>query len=284
MTPVPVNDIDLRGLIDIHLHASPDLRDRWGDDIDIARAAAEAGLQAILLKSHVTLTTDRAAIAEKVVGGIRVFGGLALNRAVGGFNLAAVEVAISSGAKQIWMPTMDAANQYREFGKAGGLTIFSDDGKIIPAVYEILDMVREAGIILGTGHLHVEETRALVKLARERGLRKILVTHPENSAIRMPIDAQREILSEGVFFERCLNATTKTDGTACTIADIAEQIRQIGVGSTVIATDFGQMENPPPVEGMRQYLAGLIAEGFTVQQIEMMAGDTPAYLLGFLQH
>lgn len=280
MASLPADDVDLRGLIDIHLHAAPDLRDRWGDDIDVVRNTADAGLRAILLKSHLTLTADRAAIAEKVVGGIRVFGGLVLNRPLGGFNLAAVDVAISLGAKQIWMPTVDAANQYREEGKAGGLTIFTDDGKILPAVYEILDVVRGADIALGTGHLHVEETRALVRLARERGLRKIVVTHPENSAIRMPIDAQREIVGEGVFFERCLHATTKMGGPACTIADIAGQIRQVGVESTVLATDLGQAENPPPADGMRQYLTALMAEGFTTEQLRLMAGENPAYLLG----
>ncbi|MGI5835761.1 MAG: DUF6282 family protein [Chloroflexota bacterium] len=275
-----VNDIDLSDLIDLHLHAAPDILERWGDDIDVTRAATDAGLRAVLLKSHITLTADRASIAEKVVGGIRVFGGLTLNEPVGGFNPDAVEAAILLGAKEIWMPTIDAANQRMEDDKVGGLTIFADDGKMLPVVYDIIDMVREADIMLGTGHLHMEEIRALVKLARERGLKKIVVTHPENSAIRMPIDLQREIAADGVFFERCLHATTETDGRGCTIADIANQIRQVGVESTVVATDFGQKHNPPPVDGMRRYLGGLMAEGFTVEQLKLMAGENPAYLLG----
>ena len=105
-------------------------------------------MAAILLKSHVTLTADRAAIAEEVVPGIRVLGGLALNEPVGGLNPAAVEAAIRMGARQIWMPTMSAANDvayYRRLrpGDASqkrGITILNEEGGILPVVHDILSL------------------------------------------------------------------------------------------------------------------------------------------------
>jgi len=66
-------------------------------------------MAAVLVKSHYTLTADRAAIAEAVVGGIRVVGGMALNAAVGWLNPDAAEYALNMGAVQIWMPTLDLA-------------------------------------------------------------------------------------------------------------------------------------------------------------------------------
>ena len=275
----PPSTIDLSGLIDIHIHSAPDVVPRFADDIDAVRAAADAGMRAVVLKSHACLTADRATIAEKIVGGPRVFGGLALNAPVGGLNPAAVEVALTLGAKQIWMPTRGTANERSQQGLAGGLTIFTEDGRLHDAVYEILDLVRSADVILGTGHLAVDEIMALVRLAKDRGVGKIIVTHPEAPFIRMPAAVQTEVSGDGVFFERCFVFTTPSTGSLVSIAEIADQIRRVGIASTVLATDFGQVDNPPPVEGMRAYLAALLGQGFNPRDLRRMAGDNPAHLL-----
>jgi uncharacterized NAD-dependent epimerase/dehydratase family protein len=279
MTSAHGADFDLGGLIDMHIHTAPDVRPRYCDDVEAAREAKEAGLRAILIKSHVTLTADRAAIAEKVVGGIRVFGSLALNKSVGGLNPAAVEVALKMGAKEIWMPTLSAAHELRQKGKDGGITILTENGEIRPEIYEIVDLVHQADAILATGHISVEESVALVRLAHERGLRKIVVTHPDAPFIRMPAGTQAEIVGKGVFFERCYVNTTPAVDCAVTVQEIAATIRQVGVESTVLTTDFGQAINPAPVEGMRDYLAKLTAEGFNLDEIRCMAGQNPAFLL-----
>jgi hypothetical protein len=280
MTTPLAADVSLSGLVDMHVHSAPDLEPRFADDVDTVREAADAGMRAVLLKSHVTLTADRAALAEKVVGRLRVFGGIALNDAVGGINPAAVEVALKLGAKQVWMPTRDAAHERRYRGKTGGLTIFTDGGQIAPAVHDVIELVRGADAILGTGHLSPEETVALVRLAQANRLRKILVTHPEAYFLKMSAAVQAGIASEGVFFERCFVFTTAISGSTISVAGIAAQIRHVGVQSTVLSTDFGQAANPSAVAGLRTYLAELIACGFSFQEIHHMTGQNPAYLLG----
>lgn len=280
MTIHLARDISLSGLIDMHVHTAPDVEPRFADDIDTVREAADAGMSALLLKSHVTLTADRAAIAEKVVGRLRVFGGIALNDAVGGINPAAVEVALKLGAKQVWMPTRDAAHERRYRGKTGGLTIFTDDGQIAPAVHDVIELVQRADAILGTGHLSLEESVALVRLAQTYGLRKILVTHPEAYFLKMSAAAQYEIAGPGIFFERCFVFTTAISGATITAAGIADQIRHVGIHSTVLSTDFGQSANPSAVTGLRTYLAELLACGLSLQEIRHMTGENPAYLLG----
>jgi hypothetical protein len=275
-----MNDINLEGVVDLHIHAAPDIRPRLMDDIELAREAAQAGMQAVLFKSHHTLTADRATIAEKHVGGVRVFGGLVLNRAVGGLNPAAVETALALDAREIWMPTLDAANHRRakDMGD-GGITILDETGVILPVVHEILRLIADQDVILGTGHLSVGEIGALVKAARESGVSRILITHPELPIVSMPIAVQEDLAGTDVFFERCLIVTTPGEG-GLPLSAIAKAVRHIGPDTTVMATDFGQAENPSPVEGMRRYIREMLGVGFKQNEIERMTSTNPAGLLG----
>ena len=277
--------ISLAGAIDLHVHGAPDVWPRRLDDVSLARQAAAAGMRAILLKSHHTLTADRASLVDGLVEGVRVFGGLALNQAVGGLNPAAVEAALALGARQIWMPTLSAANHRRAMGAPGGIRILDEAGALQPAVLEILDLMAGHPAILGTGHLSVQETRALVPAAQAAGLKRILVTHPELSIIRMPLDVQRELALLGVFFERCLIAAVPPGpsvppGPRASLEEIARAVREIGPETSVLATDFGQPENPPPVEGLRIYIQAMQRLGISQADIQRMTRDNPAWLLG----
>ena len=275
-----MNEISLENVIDLHIHAAPDIRPRLMDDIELAREAAEAGMRAVLFKSHHTLTADRAAIAEKHAGGVRVFGGLVLNHAVGGLNPAAVEAALALGAREIWMPTLDAANHRQAKGMGeGGITILDETGAPMPAVLEILRLIAEQDVILGTGHLSVGEIQPLVRAARESGVKRVLITHPELPIVNMPVVIQEELAGPDLFFERCLVVTTPGEGDL-PLSTIATAVRQVGPETTVMATDFGQAENPPPVEGMRRYIREMLDFGFNQHEIERMTRANPAGLLG----
>lgn len=140
-------------------------------------------------------------------------------------------------------------------------------------------MTRDANVILASGHASPGETVKLVREAHKMGLRKIVVTHPEAHFTWMPVETQKEIALDGAYFERCYVDTTPTMNATVTVAEIASHIKEVGVQSTVVSTDFGQAISPPPVEGMRAYLAKLTQRGITSEEIRIMAGDTPAYLL-----
>ncbi len=271
---------DLTDLIDMHIHSAPDVQPRYGNDMEIAVQAKQAGMSGVLIKSHVTMTADRAKIAEEMVGGIRVFGGLVLNEWVGGLNPAAVEAAIKMGAREIWMPTHSAAHVVERKGKAGGISILNEDSAVCPEVYEILDLTKNADIILATGHISPRESTALVRVSKQRRHPKILITHPEASFIRMPLEMQLELEGDGVFFERCFVDTTPLMNYDVSIEEIAHHIRCTGVESTVLSTDFGQIENPSPVVGFRTYLSSLGELGFHLDELRKMAGSNPSQLLG----
>jgi len=274
--------VSLDGVIDLHIHSAPDVPARLMDDLALARQAAAAGMRAILLKSHHMLTADRAIIAQQIVPGIRVYGGLALNRPVGGLNPAAVEVALAMGAREIWMPTLSAAGPNNDQNSpVDGIGILLTSGRLVPAVHEILRLIAERDAILGTGHLSVLEIRQLVLAARATGVRRILITHPDSYLVAMPVAVQLELRGPDVLFERCyLDTLPHPERATLPLATLAGIIREVGVASTVLSTDLGQAKNSAPVDGMCRYIDGLIALGFSQADIDRMARANPASLLG----
>ena len=99
------NSISLKGFIDTHIHTSPDIKPRILNDLEVAHQAKKEGMDAIVIKCHVESTSGRALIAENSMN-IDVFGGICLNKSVGGFNPDAVEVAAHMGGKFVWFPTI----------------------------------------------------------------------------------------------------------------------------------------------------------------------------------
>lgn len=268
---------DLTGVIDLHVHAGPDVRPRKLDAVALARAAKAAGMRALLLKSHHTITADLAQVVEGVVGGIRVFGGVTLNEPVGGLNPEAVRAAIALGAKEIFMPTHSAANQRRHDGKTGGIIILDDAGRLRNDVRPILALVAEADVILGTCHLSPEEILVLVGEARRAGVRKVLVNHPELNSLAIPLAMQKAMASEGAFFERMhLHGNSATD-----LPGLAAMTRAVGIERTVLVTDLGAAGyDLDPIQGMREFLQQMVTQGFSQAEIDLMARRTPARLLG----
>jgi hypothetical protein len=280
LQPPPPHGVNLTGLIDMHIHTAPDVRPRLLDDVDVARQAAEAGMRAIVLKSHVTCTADRASIAQKVVPGVRVLGSVTLNAAVGGLNPAAVEAALGLGARIVWMPTISAQNHIvKRGGTSPGISLLTQDGELQPALFDVFDLVRQHDAILATGHVSVEEIVALVRAAVSAGVHKVVITHPEVPWVDMPASTQKELRDLGAYFERCYVSSLLVGGNV-PLARIVSDIRQVGVTSTVMTTDFGAATLPAPVEGMRIYISALLAEGFSELDVRLMAGETPATLLG----
>ena len=99
----------VRGAYDLHVHIGPDVPKRVIDDLSLAVRCRELGLAGFALKSHYTSTAERARSSRRRAPGVRVVGTLTLNRAVGGMNPVAVEIAAREGARIVWMPTFDSA-------------------------------------------------------------------------------------------------------------------------------------------------------------------------------
>lgn len=280
----------LCGAIDTHIHTGPDLFARSVNDIEAAMMAKEAGMAAIMIKSHHTLTADRAALASSITG-FPVFGGLTLNYFVGGFNRRAVETAIRFGAKQIWMPTITA--QFYLQGPrpvamfepqlprdAKGLSIWDENGDVLPAVLSILELVAKHRLILGSGHLSISETKQLVRIAREIGVQNILITHPQARFLSMSIEDMKELASMGALLEHHYVITTSIEKDPVPSQEIARAIREIGAEHCIMATDGGQKQNPIPTESLRAFMGDMLNGGISEKEIRVMTHDNPKLVLG----
>jgi len=280
MKPPPeAHEPDLTGLIDMHVHTAPDVRPRAVDDLEATRQAAAAAMRAIVFKSHVTCTADRASTAQKLVPRVDVRGGVTLNTAIGGLNPAVVEAMLALGGRVVWMPTVSARNHILKIGGAEPGISLLENGKLVPVLFDVFDLVRQHDAVLATGHLSVAEIVVLVREARAAGVRKVVITHPEVPWVDMSVAIQQELRDLGAYFERCYVSSLPVGG-GVPFSRIVSDIRQVGVPSTVLATDFGAATLPPPVQGMRAYVAALLAEGFSERDIRIMAGERPAELLG----
>lgn len=59
-------------------------------------------------------------------------------------NPQAVQSALELSAKVIWMPTVDAANEYHLRGKSGGISIYNENDSLLSALHSMT-----TGISLG---------------------------------------------------------------------------------------------------------------------------------------
>jgi hypothetical protein len=214
---------------------------------------------------------------REAVPGLALFGGIVLNYAVGGLNPQAVESALRAGAIEVWMPTHCAERERSFRGRAGtGISIHDDHGCLRAEVYDILALVAEANAMLGTVHLAPVEIRALVRAAREAGVKKILITHPEIEFVNVPPELEYELAAPDLWFERCYVRR----GFVRNWDELAQAIRATGIDRNVLATDLGQPENPDPISGLAEMRARLHERGFSDAELRRMMCDTPAHLLG----
>ena len=117
------------------------------------------------------------------------------------------------------------------------------------------------------GHLSKEETFALIGRARAVGGVQVLVTHPEWVPTFYSVEHQRALAVHGnVMFQRCFVSTTHLCGFVP-----FETIER--------ATDLGQPDTPPPVEGMRLNAERLCGSGFSVDDVRRMMQANPTRLL-----
>jgi hypothetical protein len=273
----------VRGSIDLHLHFGPDAHlQRSVDALEAAQQAAAAGMAAIVLKSHDYPTAALATIVDKAVDGIRVFGGLCLDRQVGGLNPSAVEVAVRLDTKIIWLPTLSSANDHAKLGFPGpGISILDDGFRLRPEMHEIFALAKQHDVVLASGHVSVPEIDAFLAGARAAGVEKLLITHALETLAgpTLTLDDLHRFVCAGAMIE----FSYLTCGGALATEPpekIAAAIRSVGAEHCVMSTDYGQKKNVPPVEGMRLFIGEMLRCGIDRAAIETMVARNPRALLG----
>ena len=283
----------LEGAYDIHVHASPDVVPRAMDVIQIAKAAVEQRMAGLLIKDHTTTTTGRVYVLNHLLkGSCRFFSSLALNAPVGFVNLPAVESALRSGTDLIYFPTYGAQNHIKKWGLGKpptafpvlrddkkGFSLLEATGKVKPGIDAILKMIASYGAVLGTGHLSPVESLELIKHAKKAGVTRIVVTHASESVVDMGPDQQKEAANMGAMIEHCFFAVTDICPGKIQLESIRDQIRYVGISSSILSTDFGQVKNVSPIEGFSYYLEKMRTLGFSEDELHVMIHDNPKKLI-----
>jgi Family of unknown function (DUF6282) len=288
----------IESALDLQVHVAPDVIARRTDDVDLARDFLARGLRGFVLKSHYIPTAERAKVVARAVPGIEAFGAIALNHSVGGLNPVAVEIAGRSGNKIVWFPTVDAANEtagrpeggteklpfwakiQREIAAAGitrpPISVLDSDGNISEETRQCLELIARHDMVLATGHLGRHEIFPLVRLARELGVKRIVITHAEFPSQNLTGDEQTELAQLGATIEHCFTTyyTQKAPWEA-----VFANIRQVGIERSMLSTDLGQATNPPVAEGFAMFAQRLLGAGFTAAEIHTMSATIPASLV-----
>jgi hypothetical protein len=272
----------LDGAIDVHVHSYPDDRPRSVDAIEAAKLAHARKMRAIILKNHYDSTAGLAFLVRKVVPGIEVFGGIALNRTVGGINAAAVEhmAAVSGGwGRIVWMPTFDAENQVRTAKDNRPFVSVTQNGELLPAVREVIAVIAKRDLALATGHSAPQESLLILREAKRLGVQRMIVTHAMNTPVSMSLADMQEAARLGAYLEFVGGSLTAADAEA-RMNRYADAIRQIGPEFCILSSDLGQQGNALPPDGFGEFLVSLRRRGFTSEEVDRMAKQNPARLLG----
>jgi hypothetical protein len=285
----------LNGVIDIHAHVAPESAlfnfKRAFDAIEAAQIVHIYGMRGIVLKEHHTETASWAYLVSQIVPGVEVFGGVVLNKAVGGMNPVAVEAmagARGGRGRVVYMPTMDAA--VRNPPGYANAVLVSRNGQLLPEVLEVLKAVAKHDLALSTGHVSAEEALMIVKAAKAAGVNKIYVQHPNHGGIVMSMAQMKEAVGNGALIEIVLSGEGLTGGgpkvinAANPVMDYGPQkladIRALGPANVVMSTDLGQPGRVNYAQAFQAAMAVLAKSGFSQAEIDMMTKQNPARLVG----
>lgn len=279
--------VSLKGIYDMHVHSQPDIRERAYTDFEMMEAGIRVGAKGIVLKSHHGTTMNRAFLVNehnRIVhqgdNDFVMYGSITMNYAIGGLNPIAVETALKMGAKVVWLPTTHAKNQLEKNGKSGGIEVLDHNGRPVAVLDEIFKMIKDYDVVLGTGHLSPAEIFPIVDHARNVGVKKIVVTHPEFWVVGMSHEDQIRITKDyDVILERCYAQPMGGGVYQSNLADNLEIINKVGYQNVMVDTDGGQVENPNWEIAMAEYMQYLFDHGITEEQLSYMTRTIPETLL-----
>jgi Family of unknown function (DUF6282) len=288
------------GAYDLHVHVAPDVPPRRIDDLTLARRFAELGLAGFALKSHYSPTAERARVVSAAEPDVDVIGTLTLNRAVGGLNPLAVEIAAREGARIVWLPTVDSPaetagrsdpepgenvplwarlqHELRELGLGvAPVEVTDEEGAVLPETRAVLRAVARHDLVLATGHLGRADTFAVVEAALEEGVSQVVVTHPEFPCQDLSVEDQTALAERGCVLERCLS--TPLSGKT-TWEHVFAGVRATGPERNLFSSDCGNPDYPPVEDGLALWADRLLGAGFDREEVRGMIVGRSRQLAG----
>lgn len=277
----------MQGIIDLHYHSAPDVKPRKLNDLELMEQGVAIKARGVVIKTHFSPTAGRAALVNQVrkekypESKFELFGGIALNRSVGGLNPYALETELKMGAKVVWLPTVDSENEFQKLGKSGGIRL-TENGKAIPELTPIFELIRDYDVCLQTGHASGDECFPIVEAARKAGVQKIVITHPEYHIVGMTLEQQKQIVRDyGVYLEREY-AQPAGKRFVSNLESNAEAIQAIGAEHIILASDSGQVNTPFWRDAVQESYDYYRYSGISEGNLNTMMVTNPAKMLGLV--
>jgi hypothetical protein len=274
------------GRWDMHCHVSPCLIPRWGTAIDAARSAQTRGFAGMMLFAHHASTYREAALAEQAIPGIRVIGGVTLNRVCGGLISDCVRIHLASGVRLFSLPTFDALAHIRVLGAGRSLAreivhgsveqgISLLDGDVLhDAVLRVLDLLASHGAVLCSGHIGTEELAAVVPEVCARSL-PFVINHPYFLA--HPSPAFWESLPPAVYVQFAA-VNDAHDKRLPPIGAVLEVVSRIGAHRCMLGSQASAPTDP--LRRIDDFCLELVGAGVPAVDVETMASTTPRSFVG----
>lgn len=282
----------LDGLVDMHVHSGPSPFPRRFDHVEAAQDGARIGMRAMVAKSHHHNTQMDVLAMKGRLADVKAqaFGGIALNSTVGGLNVHAVRMTLRMGGKVVWFPTISSGRHIDCHPEDGAfptttvpltlerIDIVDGEGALKPEAIEILDEIKEQQAVLNGGHMYPEYIRTLFQEAHERGMKRMVVSHPD-FVIGADPAVCRELIELGAFIEHEVGMYDPEGTQKWDPKQLLTWIETLGPEHTVLASDFGQKANPKPVDAWMRVGEALLDLGLPEKDLRRMVRDNPTYLL-----
>jgi hypothetical protein len=283
----------LAGAVDLHVHPSPSPYPRRVDPIGAAEAAAAAGMRAIVLKSHHSDTAMLIdALRERGLAevGVEVHGGVVLNSQVGGINPHAVSLSLAMGGRVVWLPTISSPAHIASTGhfptatveliEEDPIDVWGADGELRPELRAVLELIAGADAVLASGHVPPRSIVATFEAAREAGVRRLVVNHP-NFIVDVGSEDARRLVELGAYIEHEVSMyDDESRFRAFGIETLEEWIELAGPERSILASDLGQANNPLPPESLERIAERLIRNGLAEEHVHDLLATNPARVLG----
>ncbi|HWO73595.1 MAG TPA: DUF6282 family protein, partial [Dehalococcoidia bacterium] len=211
-----------------------------------------------------------------------------------GFNPWALEVALELGAKVVWFPTVSSQRHIerhpgslfgnltsRDLRMATPVQVLDEWGKVVPEAIECLELIAKYDAVLATGHMAAEHTLAVLPVARERGVERIVITHPT-----LFVDAnsgqRTAMINQGAFLEHEVGLYKSGRPTArFETSELIALIKEHGAEHTILSSDLGQANSTHPVDGLQSTAMALLEAGISDADVERLFVTNASQLLGY---
>jgi len=189
----------------------------------------------------------------------------------------------------VWFPTFDADHHVKHFKDAPeGIKVLGADGKVLPAVRDVLKIAAEQKLVVHTGHLSPTEALAVIEAGRDMGVDRLVVTHAQFEVVNMSFDQMKKAASMGAKLELCAMGTIMGPSAHLAwmrhwrqvkVEETAAAIKEVGAQNFVLATDLGQTGNPSPPDGLQLFVTDLVKAGIGKDEVVTMGREVTGKLL-----